>query len=591
MTYIILLFVGAILTGLLTLNFVKAIYVENAENKLITNANLINQVIAEKITEDSFSDIDFPKYAYQYATEIGSRITFIDKDGVVVGDSAIKVEDLPRIESHLYRPEIREALNGKTGISKRKSTTTNVEYVYIAAPIIVEDKTYGVTRLAFPLMEFRKLYYKFLQNILIAIFCGLFVMTALGYRYLNNVTKPIQEITSVAKKIAHGDFKNRVYIKSSDEIGILADTFNIMTEKLNETISEMSDKNTKLQSVLTSITEGLFAVDKSYKIILINPIAMAFFGIEDENVYGKHILEVIRNNQLYNAFKDILDNNHIGKKEITIDHPVMKILKIHTNFIRLDMDPNRIIGVMALIQDVTEMRKLEKIRSDFVANVSHELKTPLTSISGFIETLKSGAIDNEKVRNRFLDIIDIETERLTRLINDLLTLSSIENSNLNIKKEEIELHEIVHEVSLMVESLAKQKQINYSTELESNLPFVIGNRDWFKQMILNLVENAIKYTPEEGTVKVLAYQRYNNIFIVVKDSGIGIPKEDKHRLFERFYRVDKARSRKIGGTGLGLAIVKHIIMSFNGEIKVNSELGKGSEFIVRIPISIKQIKN
>ncbi|WZL74753.1 ATP-binding protein [Clostridiaceae bacterium 35-E11] len=586
-TYITLLFVGIILTGLLTLNFVKRTYVENTENKLITNANLVNQLIVDKIAEDGFSNIDFSKHAYIYASEIGSRITFIDKNGIVVGDSEIKVEDLPRIESHLYRPEIRDALNGKTGISKRKSATTNVEYVYIAAPIHTEGKIYGVTRLAFPLTEFQKLHYKLLQNILIAVFCGLFVMAVLGYRYLNNVTKPIQEITSVAKKIAHGDFQNRVYIKSNDEIGILADTFNIMTEKLNTTISEMSDKNTKLQSVLTSITEGLFAVDKSYKIILINPVAMKFFGIEDQNVYGKHILEVIRNNQLHDTFKDILDNYHIGKTEITIDYPVTKILKIHTNFIRLDMDPNRIIGVMALIQDVTEMRKLEKMRSDFVANVSHELKTPLTSISGFIETLKNGAIGNEKVRNRFLDIIDIETERLTRLINDLLTLSSIENSNLNIKKEKIEVHEIVHEVNVMVESLAKQKQINYSTELEANLPSIIGNRDWFKQMLLNLVENAIKYTPEKGKVKVRIYQRYDNIFIVVKDTGIGIPKEDKHRLFERFYRVDKARSRKIGGTGLGLAIVKHIVMSFNGEIKVNSELGKGAEFIVRVPISIK----
>ncbi|WP_408625493.1 two-component system histidine kinase PnpS [Crassaminicella thermophila] len=588
MTYTVLILLGIIFTGLLTLNFVRTSYIENIENKLITNANLINKFIEEKTSKMPFDNIDFSKYAHEYAKEINSRVTIISTDGIVMGDSEIALKDLPKIENHLYRPEVQKALKGKIGKSKRKSTTTNIEYVYIAVPITIENKIYGITRLAFPLTEIYKLNYKLLQNTFIAALCGLFVTIILGYRFVNKVTKPIQEITKAAKKIAHGKFNNKVYIKSDDEIGLLADTFNIMTEKLNDTISEIRDKNTKLQSTLASMNEALFAIDKSYKIMLINPVARSLFNIQDEDVYGKHILEVIRNNKLHDVLEDILENKNIGEREITIDYPETKILKIYTNFIRLDMDPNRIIGVMALIQDITEMRKLEKMRTEFVANVSHELKTPLTSISGFIETLKSGAIDNEKVRNRFLDIIDIETERLTRLIDDLLTLSSIENHKFATKKEEININEIINETNVMAEALAKQKQITYNTELESNLPSIYGNRDWFKQMILNLVENAIKYTQEQGQVKLFVYERYNNIFIVVKDNGIGIPKEDIPRLFERFYRVDKARSRKIGGTGLGLAIVKHIVLSFNGEIKVNSQLGKGSEFIVRIPISERE---
>ena len=357
-----------------------------------------------------------------------------------------------------------------------------------------------------------------------------------------------------------------------------------MAEKLDMTISEIQDKNTKLQSALTSMNEALVAVDRSYKIILINPVARSLFDIEEPNIYGKHVLEVIKNNKLHDTLKEILDNNIIGQKEITIDYPKYKILKIYTNFIKLDRDPNRIIGVMALIQDVTEVRKLENMRSDFVANVSHELKTPLTSIAGFIETLKNGAIKNEKVRDRFLDIIEIETERLTRLIEDLLSLSAIESGKLIYSKEQIMINETVEEINLMVGPLIKQKNLNYQTEVESALPPIVGNKDWFKQMIINLIDNAIKYTPEEGLIKLLVYKRYKNLFTVVKDTGIGIPKGDIPRLFERFYRVDKARSRKIGGTGLGLAIVKHIVLAFFGDIRVSSEVGKGTEFVLKIPL-------
>ncbi|QZY57155.1 two-component system histidine kinase PnpS [Crassaminicella profunda] len=590
-TYTILILIGIILTGLLTLNFVRNSYVENMENKLITNASLMNQFIKEQAEKNSFEDIDFSQYANAYGGQIDARITFINKEGKVIGDSEISSTMLSEIENHSYRPEVKKALKGEVGKSERWSTTTETDYIYIAVPIKIENKIYGVTRLALPLTEMKKLNYELFQNTLIAAMCGLLVTTILGYRFVNNVAKPIKKITKTAKKIANGNFGDKVYIKSNDEIGILVETFNIMSEKLNETISEIQDKNTKLQSTLGSMNEALFAIDKSYKIILINPVAMALFHVEDEDVYGKHILEVVRNNKLHDVLKDIIHNKNVGEREVIIDYPETKILKLYTNFIRLDMDPNRIIGVMALIQDVTEMRKLENMRTEFVANVSHELKTPLTSISGFIETLKNGAMENEKVRNRFLDIIDIETERLTRLIDDLLTLSAIEKHKLNSKREEIIIKEIIDEMNIMTQSLANQKHITYSTEVEANLPPINGNRDLFKQMILNLVENAIKYTPEGGAIKVLSYKRYDNVYFVVKDTGIGIPKEHIPRLFERFYRVDKARSRKIGGTGLGLAIVKHIVLSFDGEIKVNSKLGKGSEFVVRIPIKIREKQN
>ncbi|PLX33753.1 MAG: PAS domain-containing sensor histidine kinase, partial [Clostridiales bacterium] len=229
--------------------------------------------------------------------------------------------------------------------------------------------------------------------------------------------------------------------------------------------------------------------------------------------------------------------------------------------------------------------KLEKMRTDFVANVSHELKTPLTSISGFVETLKGGAVNDDKVRDRFLDIIEMESSRLSRLLDDLLVLSNIETSQIGMsRKSEIKVKKTVIEVFEMVEKAADGKSIELESEIPDDLPNLYGNGDWFKQMLLNLVDNAVKYTPENGSVGVSAYRLDSDVFIKVKDNGMGISQEDVSRLFERFYRVDKARSRDIGGTGLGLAIVKHIVLAFGGDIKVRSDEGKGSEFIVRIPI-------
>ncbi|SHK10709.1 two-component system histidine kinase PnpS [Paramaledivibacter caminithermalis] len=584
-TYAVLLLMATILTGLLSLSFIRISYLDNIENMLITNGNLINSLVEDKLDDKIFSQIDFTSLAYKFSDKINARITFIDIYGDVIGDSMIEKKDLSKIQNHLYRPEIHKALNGEIGKSERFSTTTKIDYLYVAVPMKKDGIVYGVTRLAYPLNAINKINFGLIRNIIISVIIGLLIAIPLGYRYLNHITEPIKEITNIARKIANGNFNSRVNVKSRDEIKILADTFNFMSHTINTNISELQDKNTKLKSIIGSMKEGLIAVDNHKNIILINSPAKKLFNINLEDVLGKGVLNLIKNEKLKYNLEDMLNKNTSSKMEITLKEPSTRILKIYTELIKLNNDPNRIIGTLILILDVTEVRKLEEMRTDFVANVSHELKTPLTSIMGFIETLKNGAINNEKVRDRFLNIIEIETERLTRLIDDLLTLSDIESNGIGVaKKVNIKIKDVISEVSHMAEELARQKNIKYSHEVEENLPYVYGSRDWFKQLVLNLIENAIKYTPEGGEVKILAHKRENNIIINVKDTGIGIPKKDIPRLFERFYRVDKARSRKVGGTGLGLAIVKHIVISFGGEIRVKSEEGRGSEFIVRIPL-------
>lgn len=407
-----------------------------------------------------------------------------------------------------------------------------------------------------------------------------------GYRFIGKLMEPINQIIDTTKEISNGKFDRRVKINSRDEIGELASNFNHMADNLESTILQLSNSNTKFKALLTSMINPIIAIDNNKNIILFNQSAEELFKVDTDDILGKNIFQVIKNYPLDEKLVDIFSANN-QCIEININLPEKKILKIYTSPIHLEYDPIRTIGTVAIMEDVTEIRRLEKMRSDFVTNVSHELKTPLTSISGFVETLKSGEIDDKEVTMRFLDIIDIETERLKRLINDILTLSEIENMQTNTIRNEITPGQALTEVADFIRPIAHSKKIELRAEIDLGLPIIYGSKDWFKQLVINILDNAIKYTPTGGKVQLISYKKYNNIIISVKDTGIGIPKKDISRLFERFYRVDKARSRKVGGTGLGLAIVKHIVLSFNGKIKVSSEEGKGTEFTVIIPLENK----
>lgn len=550
------------------------------ETKLLTNIYLIEGFIREK--EAPLSSGELHALASEYGRRIQARITFIDGAGKVLADTLRSAENM---ENHSNRSEIQEAYSGEIGKATRFSKTVEAEMFYIAYPVQFRNQSIRVIRLAVNLHEVRSMYRRLYYYIGVSILVGLGASLLMAARFIKRMMRPIREMTEITQRMASGGFNNRVDITSDDEIGELAHNFNHMADQLKATIDKLSDNNTKFMALLTSIINPIIAVDNKHRVILLNPAAEELFNIKADVALGKHILEIIRNNILDEKLERIFENPSKTHVEISINDPKEKILKIYTNPIKLENDPTRTIGIVALMEDVTEIRKLEKMRSDFVANVSHELKTPLTSISGFVETLKAGAIEDGPTAMRFLDIIDIETERLSRLISDILTLSEIENSNVRDHVLEINTSETIREVIEIIRPIASSKEIDFSSEIEANLPFVLGNPDWFKQMLINLLDNAIKYTPQKGRVAINVYEKYNNIVIVIKDSGIGIPKKDIPRLFERFYRVDKARSRKIGGTGLGLAIVKHIVLSLKGRIKVNSEQGKGTEFTVIIPKS------
>ncbi len=345
-----------------------------------------------------------------------------------------------------------------------------------------------------------------------------------------------------------------------------------MADKLESTIKEAVDRQDKLEAILKSMDSGVIAVDENYNVIIINPYAKKIFGIR-KNIIGENLMEHIRDFELENVFKERKDEY----KEINILWPSEKELRIKTGDIISD---GKLIGTVAVVQDITDLKKLENMRTQFVANVSHELKTPLTSIRGFAETLRY--VDDDEKKDRFLNIINEEAERLTRLIEDILILSDIEQHK-DEKSSDINVEYKINDIYYLMKSVASNKDISITLNLESGI-VLYGNEDRFTQMMINLIDNAIKYSDKGSSVYISSKTYKKDCIIIVEDTGVGIQKEHIYRLFERFYRVDKARSRANGGTGLGLAIVKHIVLGFGGNIDVKSEVSKGSKFIITLPI-------
>ncbi|MTI66491.1 MAG: HAMP domain-containing protein [Firmicutes bacterium] len=577
-TFVALILIGVLTTGFLTLSLLRGNYIENVKEKLISNSKLIRDFLSRY---DGLDISELDNLALDFSKKVNARVTFINEEGQVIGDSA---KDLDELNNHKYRPEIQRAYKGEIGVSERYSDSLKRSMFYVAIPFEKENEAISVIRLSVALEDISKSNKVLFEYIIVSICAGLLVALILGFRYVRKVTDPIKELTIATKSISNGNYGKRVYYNTDDELGILANNFNIMSQKLEENINEIQDRSTKNKAILTSMINGVIALDNNKRIMFINPAAEKIFGIKEENAKDKFILEVIRNNNLDEQIHRLIKENESSKNEIEIFEPQNRILNIYSNPIKLLDNPNRKIGVVILIQDITEIRKLERMRKDFVANVSHELKTPLTSIKGFVETLKSGAAEKKEVRDKFIDIIDIETGRLTTLIQDLLVLSEIENKHNMVNKVKIDVTKSIEEVIEVLDGIANKENITIEKKISTDLPIIHGNKTWFKQMVINLVDNGIKYTPEGGKVKVSSCVENKNIVIKIKDTGIGIDKEHLTRLFERFYRVDKARSRRVGGTGLGLAIVKHIIIAFNGKIDVKSEVNEGTEFIVKIPI-------
>lgn len=540
--FIILVFVGILATGITAYYMQKINSIKILEDKILEEGYLVKELIEnEKIDA---SDID--DFQNKYENILNSQINLVEEE---------KVND--SIDEKLFSKNI---------------PVKNIDNVSMIKISILPS-------------YLKKLNRKIFLNTLIGVVFALLISLILGIKYIEQVTTPYKELISATKKISDGKYGEKVYFTGDEEFQILANNFNTMSVKLKNTIEKLKESNTKLKATLTSIEDGVIAIDNNSSIILINPLAEKILKTNRNEVMGKKITEAFHSEKLNDVFIELVSKpNSLYDVEVEVFEPNNRIIKITGSPIIQSDDPTRKLGLVFVIRDITTLRKLEKVREDFVANVSHEIKTPLTSIKGFVETLQGGAIEDVESAEKFLNIIDFEVNRLNSLVSDLLLLSEVESRKDDIIKEIIDVDKVIDDILMYMEGKASKKNISFEKDVEEGIPNLYGNYNYFRQMLLNLVDNSVKYSLKEGKVKISAYTQNNNLVIKVTDNGIGMAKEEQERIFERFYRIDKARSKEIEGTGLGLAIVKHIVSTFNGKVSVESEINKGSIFTVIMPI-------
>ncbi|MGG2483091.1 two-component system histidine kinase PnpS [Brevibacillus borstelensis] len=565
-----------LLMGMYFAKVLERSYLETLSELLTRESKLVAQAVRPEVLSD---EITLAKRVEQVAPGEEVRLTLIDRTGRVLFDNTYEQE---RMENHADRPEFSAALRGETGIDRHYSETLGYEMMYVAVPIVVEDQIIGAVRSAMSMQDItdtvHNLWYSLVTGLLVTLVLGSIVVSRISY----NITRPIEEITRVARNITQREYESRVRIKAKDEIGQLATAINFMASSLEQQMYEISENQQRLSGVLTNMTSGVIFISEQRRIMLVNPAVERLLGTSANDLIGKLHIEAGKSFGLSQYIDRCLDRGEKFRQEVHIYYPQERILEV--NFAPYINFKGEAKGVVVVLHDFTEVRRLEKMRSDFVANVSHELRTPITSIKGFTETLLDGAMQDEETCRNFLQIISDESERLYRMIRDILDLSKIEQKRISLNMVQVDVQDLIGSTVALLQDQAQRKQISITLPKAEPRITLTTDKDCLQQIILNLVTNAVVYTPEGGAITLELRQDSRHVQIQVTDTGIGIPEQDLPRIFERFYRVDKARSRDSGGTGLGLAIVKHLVESLHGQITVKSVEGKGSTFTVTLPI-------
>lgn len=419
--------------------------------------------------------------------------------------------------------------------------------------------------------------------IFVGIASAAFVSWYFTVRLEQEILDPIREMTKATRQLAGKQIRFPMTDEYVDELALLGKTLSEIGIRIQRNISEITEEKNKIQAIIEGMAEGVIALDKKGRVVLLNPAAEAMFHLPGAELLGNPFLQVVRNYQLAQSFQEALERGEVVNRKVELVIPAARVLRVEIT--PLKNERSEVQGVVGVLHDISELTKVERMRTDFIANVSHELRTPLTSIKGFVETLLEGAMEDPASCRRFLEIINSESNRLAQLINDLLSLSEIESKRKPFIWEEFSFVELIRETLNIFNIPLQKKGLHLRLIMPEDLPQIVADRGKIGQVLINLIDNAVKYTPGGQTVTISAWQERESMVVCVADTGTGIPKEALPRLFERFYRVDTARSREMGGTGLGLAIVKHIIDAHGGKVWVTSELGQGSSFYFSLPVA------
>ncbi len=570
--YILLVFIAMLIAGMFIIQTFENYNLNVASSRLDDIAQIMISELSKIQDDNLMTNKEGIQSSIDNHANIGLReeIFIVDFDTQkIIASSAegISEEASDVLDSEL----VIQGLLGKEG-EKNIEISNAVRTKDKVYPIHLGGKMVGIMYLRYDLKDIYNSLNQIRMIIFQAILISLAVTIIIGFLISKNITDPINEITVKASKLAEGDFNQLVEVRSEDEIGTLSTTFNFLAYELKKGVSEISKEKSKLEAIIKYMEDGLVAINGEGDVIHSNPKALKLLSIDgeiDDNLIGDLL-------SIYNSGKGI------GSKNMTYRDRILRV-----NFAPYLDDLSNKMGAVFVLQDITEEEKLDMMRKEFVANVSHELKTPLTSIKSYTETILEGLVDDPEMERTFLNVVSTEADRMSRLVKDLLELSSFDSDTIKLYKDDHNINQLIKNCILKVKVTADQKKQVIIKRLPEEEILAYIDYDKIEQLVLNILSNAIKYTGQEGLIEVdLAQGQSKDFFdIVIKDNGMGIPEKDLERIYDRFYRVDKARSRELGGTGLGLSIAKEIVETHGGSIEIKSQFGHGTSVKIALPMN------
>ncbi|OFH49925.1 PAS domain-containing sensor histidine kinase [Listeria monocytogenes] len=579
LSFFILFFVVMVIVGVFSGELMKSTYLNMKESQLEDDAKILLQTTNMENLDLDKDAATIQKSLDPLGEDIDARITVIDSEGDVVADTK---KDPEKLDNHMNRPEVTDILKKgeSVGISIRESDSLGYSMLYVAVPVKHQGKTDGVLRISISLESVDAAVAKLWGNLALIFGIALVIIAAISVFIARKITRPVREIIEVSTDLANHKYDSRIHGKISGELQDLSISVNTLAESLETQMFEIKQNEQRLNAIVQNLVSGVMLINVDKQVIMTNRTMYQILG--ETEITGKPFYEVIKSFALSQLIEGTFETKTIQQKEIILYFPREMILDASVSPIL--GENGEITGIILLLHDITQIRHLENVRSEFVTNVSHELKTPVTALKGFAETLLDGAMYDEVLLKKFLTIIKEESDRLHRLIMDILALSRIEQNPVAENVELVDVDEVIEQSARTIFEMATEKNIRVTIPEKTSASVMIEtDRDKLQQIIINLLSNAINYTPVDGKVEVKLIEQEAEVIIELTDNGIGIPAKDIDRVFERFYRVDKARSRHSGGTGLGLSIVKHLVENCGGRIEVESQEEVGSTFRVTLP--------
>ena len=572
--YLVLICAAASAVAIFAALRIRDSHLAAARAELQHEAALVSNLLAPDLASGRSAELE--QEAQAIGQSIHCRITVIEEDGRVIGDNEA---DPSSMENHRNRPEVVEATGQGEGWAIRYSDTLHLDLLYYARRLVTPDGRAHFVRLAMHLSalnrEMTLLYVALALVVLIAVSAG----ALLSFYFARRSAAPVLELRDFASALARGQLNRRLLLSENGEIGHLAGALNTMADSLGRLLAQTDKDRAELLAMLASMSEGVIAADTKQRVVIVNQRAGELLSFPASGASGKPLWEIVRNEAILKAATEVLASRE--RKAFQISPSAGRYLEITACTYPADGPPQ---GLILVAHDTTQSVRYQELRKEFVANVSHELRTPLTVIKGFTETLRDGAISDPVTGPKFLGTIERHVDQLTNLVSDLLELSKLEGSPELPRRVSFDVCGVVRRAADLLLPTAQRKDQSLVVEIPRSLPRVLGNPDYIERAVSNLIDNAIKYTPERGRIHVTAMAEEDAVVIEISDNGIGIPPEDLSRVFERFYRVDRSRSREMGGTGLGLSIVKHVVQVHGGAIDVSSTPGQGSNFRLKLPI-------